>query len=73
MSLLDTYKTYNPVTLVVGCGFVAYGLWLVSELLLHGVCTILGGVFIFVFFICIPASLGIAIIHNQLRLRKNSK
>ena len=73
MTLLDTYRTYNPVTLIVGCGFVACGLWTVSELFLHGVHTVLGGVVIFILFILIPTSLGIAIIHNQLQLRKHSK
>jgi len=39
----------------------------------HGVRTAVGGLFIFALFILFPLSLGIAIIHNQLRLRKRSK
>ena len=76
----DTLKTYNPVTLVVGCLFVACGLWVVVEALLHGVGTnwwrttagAAGGIVMFLLVIVIPISLGAAIIHNQLRLRKNS-
>lgn len=73
MTLLDTWKTYNPVTLIVGCFFVAVGLWTIGELFLHPVRTGLGVVFVSVFFAFFPISLGLAIIQNQLRLRKNSK
>lgn len=73
MSLLDTFKTYNPVTLTLGIFFVAGGVWTITELVLHGVRTAIGGVFIVVLFVLIPVSLGMAIVHNQLRLRKNSK
>jgi len=72
MSLRDTFQTYNPVTLVVGCFFVAYGAWMTLELLLHGVRTFLGGIIVFILAVFMPVSIGIAIIHNQLRLRKNS-
>ena len=73
MSLLDTFKTYNPVTLTVGIFFVGCGGWTITELALHGVRTAIGGVFVVVLFVLIPVSLGMAIVHNQLRLRKNSK
>jgi len=70
MSLFDTFKTYNPVTLTVGIFFMAGGVWTITELVLHGVRTAIGGVFVVVFFVLIPVSLGMAIVHNQLRLRK---
>jgi hypothetical protein len=70
MSLLDTFKTYNPVTLTVGCLWVAVGLWAIFMLLPTR--TLIGDVFILVLCVVIPISLGAAIIHNQLRLRKNS-
>ena len=73
MSLLDTFKTYNPVTLAVGIFFMAVGVWTIAELVLHGVRTAIGGVFVVVLFVLIPVSLGMAIVHNQLRLRRNSK
>ena len=73
MSLRDTFKTYNPVTAVVGCGFVFAGIWTIFQALVHGVRTHIGGVFVFVLFVLIPISLGVAIIHNQLSLRKTSK
>ena len=77
----DTLKTYNPVTLVVGCGFVACGLWVVAEVLLDGVSTnwwrtaagAAGGIVMLLLCIVVPISLGAAIIHNQLRLRRNLK
>jgi hypothetical protein len=72
MSLRDTFQTYNPVTLVLGWLFVACGAWAVVELLLRGVRTALGGIVVFVFAGLIPVSIGAAIIHNQLRLRKKS-
>jgi len=73
MSLLDTFKTYNPVTLAVGTFFMAVGVWTIAELVLHPVRTTIGGVFVVVLFVLIPVSLGAAIVHNQLRLRRNSK
>ena len=73
MSLLDTFKTYNPVTLAVGIFFMAVGVWAIAELVLHRVRTAIGGVFVVVLFVFIPVSLGTAIVHNQLRLRRNSK
>ena len=81
MSLRDTFETYNPVTLVVGCGFVACGLWVVFEVLLHGVYAnwwrtaagAAGGIVMFLLCIVVPISLGAAVIHKQLRLRRNSK
>jgi hypothetical protein len=72
MSLRGTFERYNPVTIGVGCGFVACGLWIIFELVLHGVRTAVGGV-VLVLFAAIPVSLGVAIIHNQVRLRRNSK
>jgi multisubunit Na+/H+ antiporter MnhG subunit len=72
MSLRDTFERYNPVTLGVGCLFVACGAWTVLELLLHSVRTILGGIVVVVLAVFVPVSIGTAIIHNQLRLRKNS-
>jgi multisubunit Na+/H+ antiporter MnhG subunit len=73
MSLLrDTFETYNPITLGVGCLFVACGVWAVLELLLHGVRTVLGGIVVVILAVFVPVSIGAAIIHNQLRLRKNS-
>ena len=72
MSLTDTFKTYNPVTLAVGCGFVVCGFWTVFEVVTHGVRTVAGGIFVFVMAVLLPLSLGVAIIHNQLRLRRNS-
>lgn len=73
MSLLDTFRTYNPVTLAVGSFFVLCGVSSITELVLHGVRIAIGGVFVVVLFVLIPVSLGIAIVDKQLRLRKNSK
>ena len=73
MSLFDTFKTYNLVTLTLGIFCVAVGVWTITELALNGVRTAIGAVFVVVLFVLIPVSLGMAIIHNQLRLRKNSK
>jgi hypothetical protein len=61
----DTFKTYNPVTLALGFFFVAGGAWTITMLILRGVVVVL--------FALIPGGLGIAIVHNQLRLRKNEK
>jgi len=72
MSLRATFETYNPVTLAVGCIFVACGLWVVFEVVLHGLRTAAGG-FVLVLVAVMPVTLGVAIVHNQLRLRKNSK
>lgn len=72
MSLTDTFKTYNPVALAVGCVFVFGGLWTGFEVVMHGVRTVLGGIFVFVIAVLLPLSLGVAVIHNQLRLRRNS-
>jgi len=72
MSLRDTFQTYNPVTLIFGWLFVACGVWAVAELLLRAVRTVLGGIVVFVLAVLIPVSIGAAIIHNQLRLRKKS-
>jgi hypothetical protein len=71
MNGLDTFKTYNPVTLSMGCLWVAVGFWVVFELIRHGTRTAIGGAFIFVLFVFIPIGLGAAIIQNQLRLRKH--
>jgi hypothetical protein len=65
VSLLDTFKTYNPVTLAVGCLFVACGFWTVFEVVLHGARTALGGVFIFVLFVLVPVSLARGCNHTQ--------
>jgi len=73
MSLVDTFKTYNPVTLALGIFFVAAGVWTITMLVLHGVRTAIGGVVVVVLVVLIPVSLGMAIVQNQLRLRKNSK
>jgi len=73
MSLGDAFKTYNPVTLALGIFLVAAGLWTITELVVYGVRTAIGGVFVVVLFVLIPVSLGMAIVQNQLRLRKNSK
>ena len=73
MNLFDTYKTYNPVTLAVGIFFVGAGVWTIAALLLHGVRTVVGGIFVVVLFVLIPVSIGTAIVHNQLRLRKISR
>ena len=72
MKLTDTFKTYNPITLTVGCGFVLCGFWTLFEVVTHGVSTVAGGIFVFVMAVILPLSLGVAIIHNQLRLRRNS-
>ena len=72
MSHRDTFKTYNPVTLTLGIGFLAGGFWLVAILLLHGARTAIGGVVIILFAV-LPFSLGATIVHNQLRLRKLAK
>jgi len=72
MSLWDTFETYNPVTLLVGCGFVGLGVWVTIQFALHGRHSV-GGVLVMSIFILMPFSLGTAIIHNQLRLRKISK
>ena len=71
MSLLDTYKVYNPITVVVGCLFVSVGLWLLFELVLHGARTT-AGIFVIVVFAALPISVGAATIHKQLQLRRNS-
>jgi hypothetical protein len=73
MSLLDTYKTHNLVTLATGCLFVAGGLWIVCEFMIHGVRTVAGGIFIFVVCVAPITSVEAAIIHNQLRLRREAK
>ena len=80
MSLRDTFETYNPVTLVVGCGFLACGLWVVFEVLTRGIRanwwrTAAGAAGSVMFLLCIvvPISLGAAIIHKQLRLRRSQK
>jgi hypothetical protein len=72
MSARDTLKIYHPVTLVVGCGCVMFGI-LASVELLPGTPTVIGDIFILTLFVLLPISLGAAIIHNQLRLRRNSK
>jgi hypothetical protein len=72
MSGLDTFKTYSPVTLGVGFLFVAVGLWAAFEFL-PGTRTAIAGAFIFVLFVFIPISLGVAIMRNQLRLRRISR
>src|SRR5947209_12761846 len=69
--LLNTFKTYNPITLVVGISFVGVGIW-GALFCLRGVPTSEGLVFILVFAVLLPLSLGAAIIENQLRLRKKS-
>jgi TRAP-type C4-dicarboxylate transport system permease small subunit len=71
MSLLHTYKVYNPITLLMGCLFVGVGMWLLFELVRHGVQTT-AGIFVIVVFAALPISIGAAIIHNQLQLRRNS-
>ncbi|MGA9305189.1 MAG: hypothetical protein WBW31_07295 [Candidatus Sulfotelmatobacter sp.] len=81
MSLRDTFETYNPVTLVVGCGFLACGFWVLFEVLTHGiranwwrtVAGAAGGLVMFLLCIVVPISLGAAIIHKQLRLRRSQK
>jgi len=72
MSLWDTFETYNPVTLLVGCGFVGAGLWVTIQFALHGKHSA-AGIFVMSIFILMPVSVGVAIIHNQLRLRRISK
>jgi hypothetical protein len=69
---LDTFKTDNPVTVAVGCFFVGCGLWILFELLSHGTVTLIGGFVIFGLAALMPIGLGVAIIHNQIRLRKHS-
>jgi uncharacterized membrane protein len=68
MSLLDTFKTYNPVTLTVGIFFVGCGGWTITELALHGVRTAIGGVFVVVLFV--PSVLAK---NNHLRLLKSDQ
>jgi hypothetical protein len=72
MSLLDTYKTYNPVTVAVGCMFVGAGFWLLFELVRHGARTT-AGIFVIVLLAALPISVGAATIHNQLQLRRNAR
>jgi hypothetical protein len=72
MGARDTLKIYNPVTLVVGCAFVVFGIVALVELL-PGTPTAIGDVFILVLFVLLPIGLGAAIIQNQLRLQKNSR
>ncbi len=67
----DTFKTYNPVTLAVGCLFVVCGLWIVFAILYYGTRTLVGGLVVFVLGALIPLSLGAVIIRDQLRSRKN--
>ena len=72
MGLL-TFKTYNPVTLLVGVGFVAGGGWIVFELAPHafslrnwpGLAFLTVSGFM-------PIGIGAAVIRNQLRLRRKS-
>ena len=72
MSRDDWFKNYNPVTLALGILFIAAGVWTITELVVHGVRTSIGGVVIVVLGVLVPLSLGLVIIQNQLRLRKNS-
>lgn len=72
MSLRDTFDVYNPVTLLVGCGFVGSGLWLAFEYALHGRHTVTAVCFIAVWVILL-ISLGAAIVYKQLQLRSSSK
>jgi hypothetical protein len=71
MSLLDTYKIYNPITVAVGCLFVGAGFWLLFELAQHGARTT-AGIVVIVLFAALPISIGVATIHNQLHLRRKS-
>ena len=68
---MDTFKKYHPVTLIVGIGFVASGVW-AAFMFLPGTPTLEGLAFILLFFVVIPVTLGAAIIQNQLRLRRKS-
>jgi len=70
MSLLDTYKVYNPIAVVVGGLFVSVGLWVLFELIWHAVRTT-AGIFVIVIFAALPI-IGAATIHNQLQPRRNS-
>jgi uncharacterized membrane protein len=70
--LLNTFKTYNPITLVAGILFVGAGIWGALSYL-RGVPTVQGFLFVLVLAVLLPVCLGAAIIRNQLRLRKTSK
>jgi len=72
MSLWDTFETYHPVTLLLGCGFLGAGLWVTIQFALNGKHSA-ASIFVMSIFILMPVSLGTAIIHNQLRLRKSSR
>jgi hypothetical protein len=71
MSLRDTFETYNPVTLAVGCFFVAAGCWIIFEFAMHASRTLVGAAVILVF-ASMPISIGAAIVHSQFRLRRSS-
>jgi hypothetical protein len=36
MSVRDTFHVYNPVAVLLGCGFAGSGIWLAIDYALHG-------------------------------------
>ncbi len=69
----DTFKVYHPVTLGADVFFVVFAVWIAIWFLIEPAPTLVGEVFLFTFFVGFPASFGIAVIRNQLRLRNKSK
>jgi hypothetical protein len=72
VSMTDTFTTYNPVTLIMGCYWVLAGFWVAFELITRPARTFAGAIFVIVMFVLLPVGLGAAIIHKQLRLRRKS-
>ena len=72
MSLRDTFQTYNPITLLYGCGFLVAGLWLIFEMVTHGVRTVAGVLLISTIVLWL-ITFGLAVIYKQLRMRRGAK
>ena len=58
-------KTYNPVTLAVGCLFVVCGFGIFFAILHYGTRTLVGGLIVFILGALMPLSLGVVIIRDQ--------
>jgi hypothetical protein len=71
MSVRDTFDVYNPVTVLLGCGFAGSGLWLAIEYAVHGKHNVVGVCFIGIWVILL-ITLGVAILHKQLMLRRQT-
>jgi hypothetical protein len=71
VSVRDTFDVYNPLIVLLGCGFAGSGLWLAIEYALHGKHNVVGVCFIGTWIVLL-ISLGVAIVHKQLMLRRQS-